>query len=47
MYRGRPAEAAHEEVLQPLFRSRQIVGRIHLAENVVGRHLFVKGGNEA
>ena len=41
-----PAESADQEFLQPLFRARQIVGRIHRPEDVVARHLRVERPNQ-
>ena len=41
-----PAEASHQEVLQPLFRSSQVISWVHRPEDVVGRHLSVKSRNE-
>ena len=38
----RSAEAAHQEIAQPLLGARKVVRRIHRSEDVVGGHLRVK-----
>jgi hypothetical protein len=43
----RAAEAADEKVTQSLLRAREVRWRVHRAENVVGRYLSVKSGDEA
>lgn len=43
----RPSEAKDQKLAQPVFRSRQIIGRIHLAQQVISRHLPVKCRHQA
>ena len=43
----RTAEAANQEVAQPLFGTRQVVSGVHRPQDVVARDLAVEGGNEA
>lgn len=42
----RPAEAADEEVAQPLFGAGQVVCGIHWPQDVVRGHLRVEGSHE-
>ena len=43
----RPAEAADEEIAQPLFGAREVVGRVQRPEDIVVWHLPVEGGDQA
>src|SRR4051794_22938897 len=42
----RPAEAADQEITQSLFRSGQVLFRVHRSEDGIGRHLRVERADQ-